>query len=344
MKRYSSINDLAKDLKLSASTVSRALSDHYSISDKTKKRVREYAKKVGYQPNLNASNLIHRRTNIIGLIVPGITSYFFATILKGILSVLDKENYRLIIMETGDSLEKEIESVRFLTSVRAEGILFSPTSKTDTYEHFEPLVRNRIPFVNFDRGLKDLPCSSVLCDGELGAMKATQHLIDVGCKRIAHITGPENLMNASNRLKGYKKALRKNGLKIDEKLIIKGAFNLERGMGAVRQLFSFDPLPDGILAANDGIALACLSEIRKRNLKAPEDIAVAGFDNEAYSAHFTPPLTSVDNRIFDMGKTAADLCVKQIQSDKPVEPETVILEPELVVRESSRKGRVLHYV
>ena len=207
MKKYLSTIDLAKALNLSPSTVSRALNDSPSISRQTKKLVLKFAERVGYQKNLHAYNLIHQKTDTIGVVLPGITSYFFTTVINGIQRVIEKAGYNLIIFQTNESLQKEVDYIRYLNALRIDGLLYAPSSETIGPGHLLPLLDKGVAFVNFDRGLDGLDCHQVLSDDQEGACAAVQHLIDIGCRRIAHIGDPPNVLNAINRLNGYKKAL-----------------------------------------------------------------------------------------------------------------------------------------
>lgn len=343
MKKYISSTDLAKALNLSPSTVSRALNDHYAISDTTKKRVMNLAKKLGYFKNMHASSLIHQKTFTIGIIVPEITSYFFSTVIRGIKDVLGPEGYELIIMQSNENYVNEKHNIEYLTAIRVDGILFSPTLQTPNYDHLYPILKNNIPFVNFDRGCDNVKCFKVLSDDEYGAFYATQHLIDIGCKRIAHIAGPTNVLNAVNRVKGYIKALRTNKLEVKEDYIIEADFSIESSKQAIHSLLDRKDQPDGIFAINDAVALGCISVMKNRGIDIPGDIAIVGFDDETYSSHFSPSLTTISNPVYEMGKISAQLCLKQINEEEPLVPEKKVLRPKLVFRDSSKKGNVIHY-
>jgi DNA-binding LacI/PurR family transcriptional regulator len=342
-KRYFSTVDIAKALQVSPSTVSRALNDHPSISRETKARVMEFASRVGYEKNLHAFSLIRQKTNTIGVILPGATDYFFSRILNGIKSVLEPAGYRLIIMQSNDEYHTETEYIRYMEAIRVDGLLFSPSSQTRDYKHLHVLLKKKIPFVNFDRGLENMDCFQVLSDDEQGAFGAVQHLFDIGCRRIAHIAGPGNLLNANNRRRGYERALKSNGLKADETLVMPAGFNTDSSIDPARALLGRADRPDGIFAVNDAIALGCIAVAQDLGVAIPESLAIVGFDDEAYSKYFSPSLSTVRNPIFEMGSTAAELCLQQIREDNPPLFETHILKPELIIRSSSRRKGILHY-
>ena len=336
------ISSIAEALNLAPSTVSRALNDHYSISEETKKRVIKLANRLGYQPNLHASSLVSRKTNVIGLVIPQVTDFFFTTVVAGIRDALEPAGYRLIIMQSNENFDIECENLHYLIATRADGILYSPTLDTKGIRHLKPVTANKIPFVNFDRRIDGGKFFQVLSDDREGAFMAVQHLIDVGCKKIAHIGGPRTAINALNRFNGYEKALKSNGLPIYEDMIIETDFSIDQSIDAIKALFDKQELPDGVFAVNDATAIGCMSVALEKGLEVPKDIAIVGYDNETYSQYLTPSLSSVKNPIHEMGQIAVEMCLAQIQKEGlPVQNKT--LKPKLLMRQSSKKGRVLHY-
>jgi len=336
------ISTIAKALHLAPSTVSRALNDHYSISEVTKKRVTKLAHKLGYLPNLNASSLVNRRTNVIGLVIPQVTDFFFTTVIRGIKDELEPSGYKLIIVQSNESYEIERENLQYLIATRVDGILFSPTLQTKDVKHLKPIVANKIPFVNFDRTISGNKFFQVLSDDEYGAYRAVQHLVDVGCKKIAHIAGPKTAVNALNRLNGYQRAMKSNNLEVPDGMIVETDFSIDKSIESIKALFDHEEVPDGIFAVNDATAIGCMSILHEKGLEVPKDVAIVGYDDETYSRYLTPSLSSVKNPIYAMGEIAAKMCLAQIQNDELV-VETKLLRPELFIRQSSKKGRVLHY-
>ncbi len=333
------IIDLARELNISPSTVSRALRDHPAIKDQTKAQVKELAKKRGYQPNSLALSLLNKKSNTIGIVVPEITSYFFSSIICGIQDVLDPEGQHVIISQSNESYETELKGIETLLSSRVDGFLISSSYNTTDYTHFEKLRQNNIPVVVFDRDCEGLDVDKVLVDDYHGACLAVEHLIEVGCKRIAHIAGPQDLSIAEHRKKGYIDTLKKHNIPIREELIVQSQFfQMEDGIDPARRLLDLKERPDGIFAVNDGIAIGTLSVLREKQVKVPHEIALVGFDNDPFSAFAYPTLSTIDQPTYEMGMLAARILLKAINNSDAERPlRCEILKPDLVVRESSVK-------
>ena len=344
MKKYISTSDIAKALGLSPSTVSRALNNSYKISEKTKLKVQNYAKSVGYQKNFHAASLIQKSTKIIGLVVPSTTNYFLNRIVKGITSVLYPNGYELIIMQSNEDSEREVQILSFLRSIRVDGIIYAPAHNTQSFHHIEEILASKMPFINYDRKLIGLDCPKVLCDDRHGAKAATQHLIDIGSKRIVHLGGPASAINANDRYDGYCSAMKSNGLEVDPNLVFRTEFSIleKETLNVIDQVFQLDPLPDAIFAANDELSMGCMNKAKSMGLRIPEDIAFVGYDDDTTCQFTSPTLSTVKNPIFDMGVNTAVKCL-EIINNAPNAPESVTLLPQLIIRGSSRKGRVLHY-
>lgn len=303
--------------------------------------VRELAKKLGYQPNALALSLLYKKTNNIGIIVPEITSYFFSSIICGIQDVLDPDGQHAIISQSNESYETEIKGVETLLSSRVDGFLISSTFNTRDYSHFEKLRQNDIPLVVFDRDCEGLLVDKVLVDDYDGARQAVEHLISQGCKRIAHIAGPQNLSIAEHRKNGYIDTLKKHNLPVDPELIVQSQFfQMEDGIEPARRLMDLKNRPDAIFAVNDGIAIGTLSVLREKRIKVPEEIAVIGFDNDPFSSFSYPSLSTIDQPTYEMGMLAARILLKAINSPQEQrELRQEILKPELIVRDSSLRLR-----
>ena len=324
--------------------MSRALNDHYSISEKTKRRVREYAQQVGFQKNLNASRLSSRKTFTVGVLMPEITSHTFSTITTGIKEVLEPEEYDLILMHSAEQYEKEAHLINYLTSIRVDGIIYSPTKETNDYTHLEMIQRYKIPLVNIDRGLAGFQCHQILLDDKRGAYLATQHLVDVGCRTIAHIAGPQDALNARHRIEGYQNALSANGLPLDPALITYSDFRITNSTGAIHAILNQKLRPDGIFAVNDEMALGCMHRASELGLEIPGQLAVIGFDDEVYSQYFRPSLSTVRSPVKEMGRRAAQVCLQLMDNYAAHPPQTQLLTPQLIVRASSRRMSPPHYV
>lgn len=333
------IVDLARELQISPSTVSRALRNHPAIKDETKNIVQALAKKMGYQPNTLALSLLNKKTNNIGIVVPEITSYFFSSIICGIQDVLDQEGQHAIISQSNESWETEKKGVEALLSSRVDGFLISSTFNTHDYSHFLKLQQNNIPVVMFDRDCEVENVNKVLVDDYNGACQAVEHLINQGCKRIAHISGPKKLSIAEHRKKGYIDTLKKYDLPIEEELIVESSFfQMEDGIEPMKKLLGLKDRPDGIFCINDGTAIGALSVLRERDIKVPDDIVLIGFDNDPFSSFSYPTLSTIDQPTYEIGMLAARILLKTINT--PVEKREVrteILKPELIVRDSSKR-------
>ncbi|MCK5103180.1 MAG: LacI family DNA-binding transcriptional regulator [Cyclobacteriaceae bacterium] len=337
-KNPATLSDIANQLNISISTVSRALHDHPAINKNTKRRVIKLAEKLDYQPNMLALSLLNKKTNTIGIIVPEITSYFFSSVINGIQDLVNDAGYRLIISQSEESFEKEKKILEALSRVRVDGFLISPTSETHNASHFNKLIKSGTPLVIFDRDCEGFNADKVLVDDYNGAFQAVEHLISSGCRRIAHITGPPNLSISKHRLHGYLDALKKYNIPKEDQLIfdVKG-FTPEFGVEAAKAMMKLPQIPDAIFAINDGIAIGAMYVIKEAGIQIPNQISVVGFDDEPHSSYFIPPLTSVWQPVYDMGLLSARILLSKLKGEKPAETRYEMLKPELIVRASSRK-------
>jgi len=334
------IKDIAKELGVSPSTVSRALKDHPDISQDTKKQINELAKNLNYQPNTVALSLRQSKTNTLGIIIPEIAHFFFSAVISGIEDIAHDAGYHVIITQSNESFEREVMNTKALFNSRVDGILMSVSRETETYEHLQSLLDYDIPLVFFDRIIDSLNACKVIVNDEQGAYEATIHLIEQGCYRIAHLAGPQNLGISKNRLNGYKAALADNRYMIDENLIkVCGLGTFEEAESITNEILDYRFPPDAIFANNDVAAYGAMMAIRKRKLRIPEDIAIVGFSNWRFSSLIQPALSSVTQPGFKMGQEATRLLMKQINKAEDEESitETISLKTNLVVRESSKK-------
>ena len=333
------IKDIAKELGISSSTVSRALKDHPNVSPETKKAVVELAEKYNYQPNSIALSLRRSKSNTIGVIIPEIVHFFFSTVISGIEDVAYSAGYNVIVSQSNESYEREVTDTYALSKNRVDGILISMSRETTDYEHFETIHKRGLPVVFFDRVCDAIHCSKVIVDDFDGAYQVTRHLIEQGYKRIAHLAGPENLILSEQRMEGYKKALEEHGLSFDEALVIRGraADNEELARELTGKLLELPSPPDAMFAINDRAALSVMKAVKQKGLRIPEDFAIAGFSNWEFTAMTDPAITTVDQPGFKMGQEAARLLIKEIEADEDEEiiPETKVLKTNLIIRESS---------
>lgn len=336
------IKDLAKKLDISASTVSRALKDHPDISEETKKAVKDLAKQLNYQPNTIALSLRQSKTNTIGVIIPEIAHFFFSTVVSGIEDIAYSNGYNVIITQSNESYNKEVIDTQALFNSRVDGILVSVARNTSNYDHFTQLIQRDMPFVFFDRVADGVNACKVIVDDEQGAYEATQHLIEQGYKRIAHLAGPSNLIISQNRLNGYKAAIADNKYMIDDRIIITcGLGTYEEAEHITNELLDTRLPPDAIFANNDVAAYGAMTAIKKRKMKIPEEIAIVGFSNWRFSGLIEPALSSVTQPGFKMGQEATKLLFKQIdmKDNEQLITETITLKTNLLVRESSLRKK-----
>ena len=329
------IKDLARELKISASTVSRALKNHPDISEETKRAVHELAEKLNYQPNAGALSLKQRRSNTIGVIIPEIVHYFFSSVISGIEDVAYDAGFNVIICQSNERYEREVANARTLLASRVDGVLISISKHTFDFQHLMNLQKNNVPMVFYDRIVPGLRADQVIIDDFDASYRVTRHLIDTGRKRIAHFTGPQNLLIGQHRKDGYLKALKEAGIEIESGLIIE-ADTFEKARLAVMRLINEKRNFDGIFAVNDLTAIGAMQTLQKRGIKIPDDVAVVGFSDGRFSGITDPNLTSVDQHGYEMGSIATELLLKRILAEDKTYPfETKVLNANLIIRGSS---------
>lgn len=335
------IKDIAKALGLSTSTVSRALRGSHEISSETKKMVIEYAEQFNYRPNPIALSLKERRSRSIGVVVCEIANNFFSQAINGIESIAYNRGYHVIISQSHESYEREVVNVEHLASRSVDGLLVSLSAETDQVEHFKKLHDKGFPIVFFDRITDEIETHKVVADNYQGAYNATQHLIDAGYTKIAHLASSSHLSISVERLNGYKAALQDNNIPFNEAYIRNcnhGGMIFNELEDAVKSLVTLKDRPDAIFSAGDRLTVSCLRVLKTLELKVPEDIALVGFSNSSFGELITPGLTTVKQPAAEMGQTATELLIKLIESKRAVtEFETVMLQTELIIRDSSAK-------
>ncbi|MBU0558827.1 MAG: LacI family transcriptional regulator [Bacteroidetes bacterium] len=329
------IKDIAKKLNISPSTVSRALNDHPDISAETKRLVEMTSKELNYFPNTIAQSLKTKRSTTIGVIVPEIKHDFFSSAISGIEKVAYQSGYTIMVCQSNESYEREVINTKALASQRIAGLVISISQNTVNGNHFKALQKRGMPIVFFDRVCDDVDASKVVINDEESAYKAVNHLIERGYTKIAHITGPLNLKICKDREEGYKKALREHSLFEDKDFIISSGLHEENGYQSMEALFNLGKIPDAIFAVNDPVAIGAFKKIKEYGLKIPDDIAIVGFSNNPITSLVEPPITTVNQPSFGMGQRAAELLIKQIESDAEFKPVTEVLKTTLIVRGSS---------
>ena len=333
------ITDIARELKIAPSTVSRALNDHPAIKKETKDAVKALAEELDYQPNLLALNLLQKKSNTIGVIVPEITGHFFSAIITGIQDVIVDSEYNIMICLSNESYEEEMTIVKRLSKIQIDGVLVAPSSETKNFDHFRRLQKSGIPVVVFDRDCPGLEADKVLVDDYFGAFQAVEYLIGTGCKNIAHLGGPLNLSTTEQRLQGYLDALEKNRVPINRDYIVHvPGFSHKDGAKATRKILELKDRPDAIFAYNDNIAISAMHIAKKMGLKIPDEVSVLGFDDEPHSSFITPALSTVWQPVYSMGMLSARILLSHLNNKNNIlEFRKEVFKPELVIRASSKE-------
>jgi len=333
--REVTIYDIARELSLSPSTVSRALKDHTHIKKDTKKKVIAVAKELGYQRNKFASNLRLRKTHTLGVVVPRLNSYFMATAIAGIEKITNARGYSLIISQSQESGRKEAESVMTLFNSRVDGLLVSLAYDTRNLDHFKILFNKNIPVVFFDRVFECNGCASIVIDNFRAAYEIVAHLISQGCRRIFHLGG-NTLRNVySERMRGYKQALEDNNIRFEKDLVMNSDLDDQAGREAVKTILKMKERPDAVFAANDSSAVSVMIGLKNAGIRIPGEISVAGFNNEPVSQVILPNLTTINYPAHEIGEIAATTLINKLNNVNSVSLSTIVLEHKLIIREST---------
>lgn len=330
--------DIARSLHISAMTVSRALRNHPEVSEETRRKVLERAREMNYRPNRWARSLITRKSFIIGLVLPDISHTYFSDIAAGVQEVIEESQYSLILCRSNRNAESELREIDMLIRSRVDGLIVASEQPEDSPQIFTQLHRDKMPFVLIDRVFPRLNCHRVVTnDYEVGRL-ATQHLIELGRRRIAHVRGPA-MSTARIRLQAYQDTLRKAGLPVREEFVADGSFRAEESREAARRLMQLTPRPDAIFAASDLSAFGVVSGIRDSGLRVPEDVAVAGAGNIEGHQHPSPFITTVDWDRREQGRQAARVLLGLTGGAGKRPPRETVFPPVLLVRASSVRQR-----
>lgn len=326
------IYDIAERLNLATSTISRALKDHHSIGHKTTMKVKEVAEEMGYRPNALAAGLRNNNTMVIGVLISNINSPFLSSLISGIEETAQKAGYRVMITQSHDSYTNEVNLAKALYSSKVCGLICSLAMETRDVSHFQNFLDKNIPLVFVDRVPREFDTYRIMIDNYSAGYKATKHLIDQGCKRIAHLTGLQHINTYSERKRGYIDALIEADLPVDEMLIIDyNALTFEEGEKASNYLYDLENPPDGIFCGNDSTAVKAIQCAKKRGLKIPQEIAIIGFNDD-------PELSSITHPSVEMGRASAKKIISYLKtSEKDDISEITFLNTEVVVRESSNR-------
>lgn len=334
--KEATIYDIARKLNVSPATVSRSLNNHPAVSKKTRKKIEETARAMGYRSNLFASNLRKQRTHTLGVIVPKLDSNFVSSVVAGIEKVANKAGYNLIISQSQESEKKEITNASTMFNSRVDGLIVSLAFDTKSLAHFEPFFSKNIPVIFFDRVSNDQVAANVVIDNFKAGYEATSHLIDQGCKRIAHITGNLSRNVYADRLRGYQAALEEHHIPFHKRELIINNLDEKSALEAAKQLLSMKPLPDGIFITNDNCAAICLETLKEAGFRIPEDIAIVGFNNDLITRVIEPNITTINYPGQEMGEIVAHHMVNHLENIAPLTAtNTIIIRSELIIRGSS---------
>ncbi|GGG40076.1 LacI family DNA-binding transcriptional regulator [Bizionia arctica] len=346
MKKKVTLKQMARELDVSISTVSKALRNSKEISEDTRDKVQAFAKLYNYRPNNIALSLKNRKTKTIGIIIPEIVHHFFSKVIRGIELVANKRGYNVIVGLSNESFDKEVINMEMLANGSIDGFILSISKETlqqQDYHHFNETISQGMPIVMFDRVVNEINCDKVIVDDILGSKKAVNKLIETGCKNIAIITTKDYVSVGRLRTQGYLEALEEHKripesrliLKVDDKLVSED--HLEVLETEIELLFEQNKDLDGIFAVNELYAIIAMKVARKHNKRIPEDIQVIGFTDGVLSKHATPSLTTVSQHGQKIGEKTAVLLIDKLENEDEEERyQTVIIETELIERESTK--------
>jgi DNA-binding LacI/PurR family transcriptional regulator len=332
--KHTTITDVAKKLGISTSTVSRALSDHPDVDINTKKRVKKTAKELHYSPNPIAQSLRNNKTMTIGVIVPEIKHDFFSSAISGIEEIAYKSGYTIILCQSNESFEREVINTNLLMHQRVAGIVVSISQNTKCGDHFNDLLKRRMPLVFFDRVCDDVKTSKVIIDDYKGAFDAVTYLVNKGYKRIAHFCGPKDLGICMKRRSGYLDAIKYAQNPTQTEMIRYGGLHEQDGYNSMKSLLAANTIPDAIFAVNDPVAIGAYQKIKEAGLRIPHDVAIMGFSNNKITGLVDPQLTTVDQPSFEMGKKSAEILIGIIK-DTVKDTKTMVLDTKLIIRGST---------
>jgi LacI family transcriptional regulator len=331
------MKDIAEDLNVSVVTVSKVLRNQGDISPETRRRVLKRAKELNYQPNWVARSLVTRKTYLVGLVCPDLMHSFFAEIAKGVSRRMRDSGYNIVIAYSEENAEVERQEIEGLLGRRVDGLIIASAQPPKQTRIFKRIEEEKVPYVLIDRQIAGVKANFVGVSDEYVGRLATEHLISQGCQRLAHIRGPETTTGVG-RCKGFSDACADHGIDVPAGWIVPGLFNDEGGFAAMQKLLALNPRPDGVVCYNDPVAAGGLKAALQAGLRVPEDIAVVGAGNVHYSDLLRVPLSTVDQNSTAIGETSADLLLEIIRAGEPPKPRSILIEPKVIERESSRKS------
>ncbi len=338
MKQHQvTIKDIAKVLGYSVSTVSRALKNHQDISAETRKLVQETANELKYKPNLLALSLRKNKTYTIGVLIPEIVHHFFSSVISGIEDIAYDKGYNVIVCQSNENYDREVINAQALISNRVDGVLASISKNTFDFEHYRNVINQGIPLVFFDRICPEINTDRVIINDEEGAFLATEHLIKIGCKNIAHFAAPSNLLIGQGRLAGYKRALKQYNVAFNADYVLHcdtSELSLEKTLPFIKS----HPEINGIFSVNDSTAITTMQIIQKMGKNVPKDIAIIGFGDGPNALITCPTLSTIEQKGYEMGAEAMSFLFGQIDNENEDDKyQTKVLSPSLVIRESTSR-------
>ncbi|GAB2982872.1 LacI family DNA-binding transcriptional regulator [Mucilaginibacter puniceus] len=339
-KKRTTIYDIAEKLNITPSSVSRALNNRNYVNEATKQLILKTAAELNYKRNVLASNLRMGKTKTIGVVVPRINQNFFSNVIVGLEDATYQQGYNLIICQSNESHEKEVQCINTLINQHVDCIVISVSVDSNDYSHLQNVIDHGIQLIQFDRIVDELETLKVINDNEQASMEAVSHLIEQGYKRIALLEGPQALGIFSQRKAGYLKALKKHNIPQDSELIVENAWTKELGAEATRKLLSLPNPPDAIFAStSDFSALGVLEVANAMNFKVPAQLGICGYANEPFTELTTPSITTIDQFSVYMGKTIANLYFQENESNEvTITPKTISIMPKLLIRSSTIKN------
>jgi LacI family transcriptional regulator len=330
------MKDIAEDLNVSVVTVSKVLRNQGDISPETRRRVLKRAKELNYQPNWVARSLVTKKTYLIGLVFPDLMHSFFAEVAKGVSRKMRASGYNIVIAYSEEDPEVERQEIEGLLARRVDGLIVASAQPPRQTRIFKRIEDEKVPYVLIDRQVAGIKANFVgVSDEDVGRL-ATEHLIAHGCRRLAHIRGPENTPGIG-RLKGFRDACSAHGISVPEERIVTGQFDDERGYNAMRELLALEEMPDGVVCYNDPVAAGALKAILEARLRIPQDIAVIGAGNVHYSDLLRVSLSTVDQNSTAIGENAADLLLELLRAKEPLKPREIVIEAKVRERDSTRR-------
>ena len=333
MKHAVTLKDLARELNISTSTVSRALRDNPEISASTRARVQKLAKELNYEPNALALSLRHSKTNTIGVILPKLVHFFFSTVISGIEDIAYSNGYNIIICQSNERIDREILDSKALFNHRVDGILACVSKNTTDYDHFIAIQDKGIPIVFFDRDVP-IDASKILSNDFEGGYNATKHLIQSGKTNLIHLSGPEGLMLSEQRTRGFIQAHQDLNISFDKEKILRcGDEDAQENFKIIHGVIERGMKFDGIFAVNDIAAVGALQALQTASISVPKEVAIIGYSDWQFSSFISPKLTTIKQNGNEMGKKAAELLLEEIHSkDTFIEAKSITLSTEIILR------------